>query len=55
MALSNEDIEKLWQTGALGYSNPESLMPTVWFPVCYHMGRDERKKYCFRLHNPVHI
>ena len=50
MALSNEDIEKLWQTGALGCSNPESLMHTVWFLVCYHMGmrgRDEHKKYCF--------
>ena len=47
MSLSNE---KLWQTGALGCSNPESLMHTVWFLVCYHMGmreRDEHKKYCF--------
>ena len=35
MALSNEDIEKLWQTGALGCSSPESLMHTVWFLVCY--------------------
>ena len=37
-ALSEEDEQKLWETGQLGLHNPESLLNTVWFHTTKMLG-----------------
>ena len=48
--LESEDFERLWERGALGDSDPETLQNSVWLMVCMHMGmrgRDEHHKLRF--------
>ena len=49
-ALTDDEIEQMWQTKALGDASPESLMHTMWFLICTHMGMrgcDEHQRYRF--------
>ena len=37
-AVTDDDIEKLWQCNQLGAANPESIINTLWFFSTIHFG-----------------
>ena len=48
--LEKEDFEQLWESGALGEDDPETLQNSVWLMLCMHMGmrgQDEHHKLKF--------
>ena len=48
--IEDSDIEKMWESGTLGDSSPETLLNTIWFLLTIHMGlrgRDEHYKAKF--------
>ena len=49
-ALEPADIEQLWESGALGDTDPQTLQYTLWWLIATHMGtrgRDEHHKLRF--------
>ena len=48
--LTSEEEEKLFESGAFGYHNPEALQRTLWWFFSLHFGfraRDESRKLCW--------
>jgi integrase len=49
-SLTNEEENKLYESGAFGAQNPESLQRTMWWILSLHFGfraRDESRKLCW--------
>jgi len=49
-ALESADFERLWESGALGDTDPQTLQYTLWWLIATHMGtrgRDEHHKLRF--------
>ena len=49
-AVTDDDIEKLWQCNQLGAANPESIINTLWFFSTIHFGTrtaEEHRNMCW--------
>ncbi len=44
-SLGDDEMQQLWENGALGCSGPEVLQNTIWFLLCVHMGMRGRDKH----------
>jgi len=44
-SLESEDSERLWESGALGEGDPETLQNRVWVMLCMHMGMKGRDEH----------